>query len=384
MPAYHQSVDDGFKVTVATPQLAPAMCWNYLCYEYSPQEYYTPNPNPHVNEWHKYNPPPGTAYNLSPRLNHPSLTGRGDAFLDKLHDLAPFDRDLAWYIWRNRYKSQPTYAQASALFQSVVDYDSFAMEHVAETLQDQPAAYELLLTKAAAINPAKYFTLADYYVKISENDQAAAAIEKGTQLDPDSVTASDYAGWLIKYYMKKGRTEDARKEADFAGEVYSAVGLEAKAEFLEATEDYAGAFQWYANIEDRYGDPQPLIAFCLRYKVKTGDTRYDGEVRQRLGKLFPKGIEKASLGDFQGPPADGTLIQEENDLIRAAGLHQGDVVVAINGIRDHNFLQYNYARDSSANPELDLIVWQGQRYNEIKASPPNHRFGVAFGDYVAK
>ena len=292
--------------------------------------------------------------------------------MDKLHDLAPFDRDLAWYIWRNRYKSQPTYAQASALFQSVVDYDSFAMEHVAETLQDQPAAYELLLTKAAAINPAKYFTLADYYVKISENDQAAAAMEKGTQLDPDSVTASDYAGWLIKYYMKKGRTEDARKEADFAGEVYSAVGLEAKAEFLEATEDYAGAFQWYANIEDRYSDPQPLIAFCLRYKVKTGDTRYDGDVQQRLGKLFPKGIEKASLGDFQDPPADGTLIQEGNDLLRAAGLHQGDVVVAINGIRDHNFLQYNYAPGTGFNRVAGAAVQRDQ------SQPPESPFWRGF------
>jgi hypothetical protein len=29
--SYHQAVDDGFKVTVATPQLTPARCWNYLC-----------------------------------------------------------------------------------------------------------------------------------------------------------------------------------------------------------------------------------------------------------------------------------------------------------------------------------------------------------------
>jgi len=64
-----------------------------------------------------------------------------------------------------------------------------------------------------------------------------------------------------------------------------------------------------------------------------------------------------------------------------AGLKQGDVIVAIDGIRAHNFAQYSYVRDSKQSPELDLIVWQGSAYREIKASPPNHRFGVDFGDY---
>ena len=45
---YHKSVDDGFKLTVATPQLVPAECWNYLCYRVSFAPWYKPNPNPHV------------------------------------------------------------------------------------------------------------------------------------------------------------------------------------------------------------------------------------------------------------------------------------------------------------------------------------------------
>ncbi len=98
--SYHQSVDDGFKVTVATPQLVPVECWNYLCYRFSPTESYNPNPNPHVNEWHAHNPPPGTAYDTSPRLDHPSLVDRPDsaALLDKLHDLAPYDSSISYFI----------------------------------------------------------------------------------------------------------------------------------------------------------------------------------------------------------------------------------------------------------------------------------------------
>ncbi len=89
--SYHKAVDDGFKVTVATPQFVPAECWNWLCYKANFAPLYKPNPNPHVNEWHNHNPPPGTVYNLNPRLNHPSLISRPDtvAFFEKLRELGP-------------------------------------------------------------------------------------------------------------------------------------------------------------------------------------------------------------------------------------------------------------------------------------------------------
>jgi hypothetical protein len=383
--SYHKSVDDGFKVTVATPQLVSAQCWNYLCYRLTSSEWYKPNPSPHVNQWFKHNPPPGTAYDPLPRLNDPSLVSRPDsqALLGKLHKMAPYDRYFAWYIWQQRYKERPTYQQAIELFQPVLAYDYYAMERVAETVQADPEQYEQLMSKAANLNPSDYFTLGEYFEQ-RDAGKAAMYIEKGTDLDPDSVRASEYAGWLIKYYLKNGRIDAARREADFAGEVYSSSGLQAKAEFLEATGDSNGAFQWYSNIDERYDDPGPLIGFCLRYKDKTGDARYDAEVKRLLGPLFPNGIERVSLNDFKSAPTDGVLIEQENNLILDAGLHRGDVIVAVYGIRVHNFEQYSYGRESSSNLELDLIVWQGHGYHEIKASPPNHRFGVAFGDNATK
>ena len=383
--SYHKSVDDGFKVTVASPQLVPAECWNYLCYQFSPDEWYRPNPNPHLNEWHKHNPPPGTAYNPRPRLDHPSLIGRPDSesLLDKLHEMSPYDGDITWYIWKTKYRSNPTYEQASALFQPVLAYENYAMGKVADTVQDQPARYEQILSKAAEINPSDYFKLADYF-EPRDPDKAAGYIEKGNSLDPDSVRASYYASWLVDYYLKKGRAEAARREADFAGEVYSSAGLQAKAEFLEATGDYAGAFKWFSNIEERYDDSDPLVAFCLRYKNKTGDLRYDAEVQKRAKKLFPGGIEKVGLGDFSGAPVDGVLFKAESDLLKAAGLKAGDVIVAVSGIRVHNVAQYEYQRDHGKELGLNLIVWQGDGYHEVKANPPNHRFGVDIGNYQEK
>ena len=380
---YHKSVDDGFKLTVATPQLVPAECWNYLCYRVSFAPLYAPNPNPHIDEWHNHNPPPGTVYDLHPRLNHSSLVGRPHAVahFKQLHELAPYDCRIANFILAKSYTNCPTYDQAMALYGAVLPYSVFALQTVANTVYDQPDQYEKFTLQAAELNPACYYDLGDYALNHTNEDKAAQYIGKACDIDPDSVRVANNAEWRVRYYLKKGQTDKAREIADFAGEVYSCRGLTAKAIFFETTTNYDGAFEWYSKIEERYDDFNPLIAFCLRYKALTGDTRFDSELQKRVKKLFPKGMEKVSLGDFHAAPADGVLIRQQNDLLLSAGLKQGDVIVALNGVPVHTFAQYSYIRDSQKTPELDLIVWPGNAYREIKASPPNHRFGVDFGDY---
>jgi hypothetical protein len=237
------------------------------------------------------------------------------------------------------------------------------------------------MSQAAELDPAKYFILVNYLMKRNDDDKTARYIVKGTLEDPDRVRASYYASWLIKYYLKKGWIEDARKEADFAGDVYSSVGLLAKAEFFESVRDYTNAYTWYANNEERYGDSSSLINFCLRYKVLTGDARFDDQVHARIGKIFPNGIEKIRPDDLKSPPQDGVVVESESDLSRAAGIKQNNVIVAIDGVRVHDCRQYDYERALSNDPELDLMVWQGDGYHEIKASPPHHLFGVDLGNY---
>jgi tetratricopeptide (TPR) repeat protein len=384
---YHKSVDDGFRVTVDTPQLVPAQCWNYLCYRPAFTELYQPVPNPHINEWHSHNPPPGTAYDILPRLNHPSLTGRPDATarLDALHDIAPSDRNISQFILKTKYNNRPTEEQAAALFEPVLLYAVYAMETVAATVADSnPDKYELLMSQAAALDPVVYFTLGNYFVRQKQDDKAAQYYQKGDDAGSDSVLASYYADWQVQYYLGKGQNSEAKKIAAAAGETYSSAGLQAQAEYFEAVSNYDAAFQCLKNIEDRYNEPGPLMLFCTRYKLQTGDTKFDSEVESRLLNLFPKGIETVGLQDFHAAPVDGVLIRTTTELAQNAGLRVGDVIVAVYGVRVHNFNQYNYARDISRSPELDLIVWQDGGYREIKASPPRHRFGGDFGDYPAK
>ena len=380
---YHKSVDDGFKVTVATPQYVPAECWNYLCYKTWFAPPYTPNPNPHVNEWHSHNPPPGTVYDLSPRLNHPSLVNSPGtvARFEQLHELAPNDCRIINFLLKRHFNNKPTYDQATNLFEAVLPYSINAMRTVANTVYDQPEQYQKLMLQAAALDPVCYYTLGDYEIGRHEEDLAAKYIDQACAADPDSVRVSNKSIWRVKYYLKKGQIDKARQIADDAAEVYSARGLESKGILLEQTTNYDGAFEWFAKIEERYDDSKPLILFCERYKNLTGDTRFEPEVKKRLKKLFPNGTESVAVTDFRNAPVDGVLIRQQNGLLTETGLRAGDVIVALNGTRTHTFDQYMYVRESLPGPELDLIVWQGSAYHEIKASPPNHLFGVDFGDY---
>lgn len=384
--AYHKSVDDGFKVTVATPHLVPAFCWNSLCTKPAFAPLYTPNPNPHVNEWHNHNPLPGTAYDLGPRLNHPSLIARQDvtAHFERLHLLAPYDIGISEWNIRRKYQDRPTYEQAMEYYGPLQSYSSAALRDLAATVENQPARYETLMLQAARLNPSAYYELARQVIKSGQEDKAADFYENAAESDPDAVRVASIAEWRVRYHLKKGQTAKARAIADFAGDVYSQAGLTAKAVFLESTTNYADAFDWYGKIEERYEDSWPLVWFCLRYSTQTGDSRFNAGLQQRKDVVFPGGMEKVSLNTFHEAPTNGVLIKAENTLLNSAGLKQGDVIVALDGIRTHYFAQYQYIRSFLTTPELKLIVWQGDAYREIKASPPNRVFGVAFDDYIPK
>ena len=381
---YHKSVDDGMALTKSTPHLVSAECWNYLCYKPSFAEIYLPESNPHVNEWHNHNPPPGTVYDLNPRLKHSSLSMRSDtvARFERLYELSPYDVHISNCLVESKFKKQPSYQQALDLYRPVMDYNVSALKEIASRVPDQPQQYEKLLLQAAEMDPATYYVLAAHADKLKQWDKAASYYDKACEGDDDAVRVSNHANWRIQYYLGKGQLDKAREIADFAGEVYSFGGLNAKAMFFEATTNYDDAFQWYAKIEERYGNSGPLLNFCIQYKSALRTNKYDAEVEKRIGKLFPRGEEKVGLTNFKNQPSAGVLISAENDLLKASGLKKGDIIVALDGRKVYDLHQYLYVRDLKATAELDLIVWQGTAYREVKSSPPQRRFGVEFRGYI--
>ena len=380
---YHQAVDAGMPVTVASPHLVSPDLWNYL---FNPPKFtarYSPSSNPHVNEWHKHNPPPGTAYHPKPRMYHPSLVNRPDtaAVLGQLHELAPYDSDIADWLLKVKHHEQESYAKAEEVYQPVLEYSARQNLRLAKYATNDPPRYEQVMIRYAKLKPSGYFILGRYFANRQEENKAAAYYEKAVELDTDAVAIANNCDWLVKYYQRKGERAKAEKLADLAAEVYSHDGLRTKAQLMETEEKYDEALKYYRRIEERYHQSGPLVGFCVRYKGKTGETRFEGEVQKRLKTLFPRGIEKVDLKDFDQPPKQGVLITEENELLQKAGLKKGQVIVAPDSIRIYDMTQYTYVRDLTNVPEIRLLVWDGTEYSEKKASPPKRRFGVIFSNF---
>ena len=316
-------------------------------------------------------------------MYHPSLVNRSDteAVLGQLHDLAPYDGYISgWLLWV-RHHQQESYAQAEEIYRPLLEYSARQNLRLAKYATNDPPRYEEVMVRYAKLDPSGYFTLGRYFADRQEAEKAAAYYEKAVELDTDAVSMANNCDWLVKYYHRKGERAKAEHLADRAAEVYSFGGLRTKAELMETEEKYDEALKYYFRIEERYNRAGPLVGFCVRYRAKTGDARFDHEIQQRLKTLFPRGVEKVELKDFKSRPEEGVLIAEDNELLQQAGLKKGNIIVALDGIRVYDMTQYQYVRELTNAPELRLLVWNGKGYSDKKASPPKRRFGAQFSDF---
>jgi hypothetical protein len=208
--------------------------------------------------------------------------------------------------------------------------------------------------------------------------------ERQEQFDPDAVALSNLAERRVRYYLATGQKQKAKETADFAGDVYSARGLAAKALYFEETGDLAEAFDWYGKIEERYQMADDLLYFCCRHTTSTGDAELDKRMSDRLQTWYRQG-EKVSLSQLSQPPADGVAVSNAGPILEELAIKNGDIIVAVRGIRVHNLTQYFIARDLNPAPELKIIYWQGSGYREATVTlNAEHRLGADFVNYTTK
>jgi tetratricopeptide (TPR) repeat protein len=384
---YYRSAQDAEMALVRTsPQVVPAEAWNYVSYSPGFCPRYFPPPHPFINEWHKRNPPQGTAYNISPRLVHRSIINQPDVVtrLEKLHSIAPWDVVVTRAMLKARFGDHPTGEQELDGYKDVSSFDPVACSEIANAYKNDPENFTHWMARAAGLNPVYSYDLADYLKANGRDVEAVAAYENAFGEDDDSVRVANRCDWVVKYYESHGRAEDATRLADKAAEVYSFAGLQTKASLQEMRHDYKGALQTYSAINDRYERAVPLIQFLLRVHKTAPDPFFDTQLKSVSEQAVSGGLEAVNVPSFAGPPADGMLVSVENGETRRAGLRLGDVVVAVHGFRVRDFRSYKVLRDLESGTPLDLIVWRTDAYLTLSASPPNNRFGVDFSDYRAR
>jgi hypothetical protein len=384
--AYYRSAqDDEMAVVRATPQVVPAEVWNYVSYDTNFCPNYCPPPHPFINEWHRHNPPQGTAYNVYARLSHPSLNEQPDtlARLERLHAIAPWNRNVDFHLMRAKYGDHASGAQMIEIFRDVVGTDAYSCAAIAKAFASNETLYEAWMRRAAVLSPAYYYPLADHFKELKRDIDAVATYEAAFASDSNAVRIANNSSWVILYYETHGRSDDATKMADRSAEVYSALGLEAKAGLLEKRGDYDGALAIYSAIEERYDDNDQLFMFLVRMQAASPGGRYQERLNAVAVKRVTGGLVAVDLSDLRGPPPDGMQLTVTNEATQQAGLQVGDVVVAVHGYRVRDFHSYTTLRELKPGA-LDLVLWRGGVYLGLSASPKGNRFGINFADYHGK
>lgn len=368
------------------PHLVPAALWNLMYFAPDGLLDRIPPDLPDASTWHRHNPPPHTAYRVVERFSHISLIRQPDVKerAEVLLRRHPYDPELVRIYLQVTYgrsgEGQPLEVLESA-YGPLIEYSVPALTRVAARVRKDPEAYERFMARAAERNGLYYLTLGRFFAEREDEARALKYYELGVQRCTDAVAVANNVHWLVGYYLRSNRLDEARKLADFAARVYSAGGLRTKGDLHFWLKEYAESFEYYRRLEERYNNTQAVFNWWLSYREQTGRDDYDAEINQRLNWLFPRGRRAVTLAELKEPPRAGVEIVEENDRLRAAGLKKGDIIVGLGGQRVDTLEQYQYLRVFLPDDTLRLLVWDGTRYREVTASPPQRRFGVQFGTY---
>jgi hypothetical protein len=386
---FADSDSEACAVARRTPQLIPGPCWNSLGSgtlvmalqtpaSTAPGNAATP-PDPFAfrDQWLRHGHPPYTAYNPGTPYPWPDPREEPVVYYRKLHNIAPYDSDIAEdYCQKLEGNgSQPfTEEEVREAYGSVLPFATYAMLRLADVLERQPDKYEPLLASAAELDPSIYFTLGHYFIS-SNPDKAAEYYEKGDEKCPDSVMASQYAGWQVDYYLDKGQTNKAEQIADGAADTYSQAGLDAKVRFLNAIGKRIEAYEWQKKSVERYGGPMPTRPSSdgpLPTPPKPSTPPQSAQTVRRVAHPFGNQT-----------PTNGVLItdiiSDQKGLVRGV-LRPGDVIISVNHKRVKDVESFNQAYAQFPHSAIIITAWQGNRFTDVTFKT-NFPFSVT--NYVA-
>jgi tetratricopeptide (TPR) repeat protein len=369
---YRQAQEGSMKVIRSNPQSVPAGVWNWVCYETDFCPIYVPGGPAWVNEWHRYNPPSGTAYDVHPRMNHPSLTGRKD-FVEQMRTWqaqAPHNRILYTHLMRIlREKGTPlSKPEMLQILGPVMEYDADAVFRLATETATTPTEYLEYLERAARLNPRYSLKLLEAYRDQNNPGEHEAAFVRWIDTDPDPVQVANVAHEMIEYWEQSGQKTKATQLAERAAQAGSLSGLCAKGHLLERRGQPEQALPYYQEVYRRYENAGPMLGCLKRMAVKNPvyQDKFRQAVEQSLNALTP--FQKPS---DSAPPQRGVTPRDPE----VGGLESSDIIVAVRGYQVTNQDHYVALRDMQVFEPFSLVVYRRGQYLELGPYPYEHRVG---------
>jgi tetratricopeptide (TPR) repeat protein len=273
-------------------------------------------------------------------------------------------------------------ARARELLRARAAFDLRAVDALLIDVKDDTARADLQKL-ACDISSRDCVALASTLIRIGREDDAAREFERAFA-DPtmDAVALAADSGWLVDYYRRRLRIDDAMALAERSASVGSAAGLATRGKLRERTGDHDGAEEDFLQIAGQYNSREYLLGFYYRRVEVAHDERYRGKWTKWLAETFPKGLQPEPTS-MPAKPETGVFINQDSERSRQAGIRAGDIVVGLEGWRVETEQQYRAINEFFVHPTVKLTLWRGTLVH-IEADSPNRLFGTELRTYPLK
>jgi tetratricopeptide (TPR) repeat protein len=365
---------DVVQLATRAPELLTARSWAW--FELGSQYESIPISMPRAVQW--FTPPSAKVpYEAGLRTSV-----RGDArSIDALLNAAPTDVALLVSSAEGAAED-PNVTRARELLAKRDAFDLRAID-VFLKREDDDAARAVLQKKGCELASRDCLALATTLARLGDDDQAAATFERAFA-DPmiDMVALSGDAGWLIDYYRRRLRIDEAVALAERAASVGSAPGLAARGLLRERLGDFDAAETDLGDIAGRYNTREYLLGFYYRRVEVAHDERYRAKWDKWRTETFPNGLQPEPTSMTETPKT-GVFIYEDSPRSRKAGIRAGDIVVGLEGWKVDTQEQYRAINAFFDRPLVKLTLWRGALV-KVEAQSPNRLFGTQLRTHPMK
>ncbi len=341
------------------PELAPTGLW--FDYRFPNLKVSVETNMPNQTPWFREVSPPGTAFDPKRRVRFEGI--HGDGWLkanQELHQIDPWESELCFEVAEN---SGNNAASVERAWGGIREYSVRPLRQTLRSPTLTPEERIGTLQLLTSLDPQVGLQLGSALVIGGRPEEAIKAYEIAYNDAEDRVAVANQSQWMIYHYKSIGQDAKAREIADHNAEVYSSAGLASAMTLAIMEKDRPRAKKYADAIAERYGES------CHFAAAAWGDPD-DTAVRA----VFPDGVREVTVADFPaGQRFPGTRIDESSATVRAVGLRAGDVVLAVDGKRAENFLQYLTLLSVTLDPHTRLIYRRGKVTAEIDCLLPGRR-----------
>jgi tetratricopeptide (TPR) repeat protein len=297
---------------------------------------------------------------------------------------APWAPWLAVQLLQTKFRGEPPTAAVRAAYGKLLEYDIEAMKGAVYWIYDDDDEVARLSERICDTDAEQCSSYASLVASLGRTDTAERMWKRAMASAQDLISLSVNLQWYVELLLDRGETAEALRVARRAADVYSAGGLEALGYAYERLGRLEEAAQEYALITERYDDMASENQFYIRYGVRHSDDRFREKRDRALAEVFPRGLQRKSLADFQaaGVHGGGVFLGGPNLTrgLRRLGLSLGDLVVGVDGFAVESQAQLDAILTFINEPSIHVVFFrQGKGYQEVQGQYRRTKYGPVGG-----